>query len=550
MAFGLVHKSERANALQDAVEQELVRREYTAEPDATMAEFITIMVINNKSADLLKPTLTAELDDVIGGHFDPTFTDWVFEQAQRIADGTAISTPAAIESAPAIVAETAPPAAQVKPPVAAADSSTRRPQNRQFNQALSQALPTAQKRTASARSPSPGHSNKIRRTDPPTGPRAMAGGPRDNGPRSLLDRVGGPARNNQNTAPDPMLAQMESMGATPEQAAMMSQMMANGAFPPGIAPGMDMGAMGGDDDEPNGHDGPNGKFNGTVKSANWPVQQRNNNNAFMNQALALSQVTKMDLPTAVVEVAVEDVAVAEIISLGHGAEQSPPAPIAAPTPVTSISPPSYEIPQRPQSPSLCKFGVRCTNAHCRWSHPSPVATPESGVVLSNEPCDNGKNCKDKDCIKSHVSPAVLNPQASQQPPPASHPSTIAQQPSSVPCRFGAACTRQGCTFSHPAKVATPTQPCRYGAGCTKATCQFQHPEGRVLPNSFHRGLSSSTPMVTIKPPEAGSMGASSQNKSVTFNSNKPDGLKAKLEKQMKELEVERSQLQAKLAGKS
>jgi hypothetical protein len=94
-----------------------------------------------------------------------------------------------------------------------------------------------------------------------------------------------------------------------------------------------------------------------------------------------------------------------------------PTPIvpAVPTPLSTPGAPAKEQPQpafvgpdRPQSPTLCKFGLKCTNAHCRYSHPSPVATAESGVVLSNEACENGRACKDKDCIKAHVSPAVLN----------------------------------------------------------------------------------------------------------------------------------------------
>lgn len=86
-----------------------------------------------------------------------------------------------------------------------------------------------------------------------------------------------------------------------------------------------------------------------------------------------------------------------------------PIPTAAPqiTHSTSESRPGFNPPERPQSPTLCKFALKCTNPSCRYSHPSPVATPESGVVLSNDPCENGKNCKDKDCIRAHVSPAVL-----------------------------------------------------------------------------------------------------------------------------------------------
>lgn len=84
-------------------------------------------------------------------------------------------------------------------------------------------------------------------------------------------------------------------------------------------------------------------------------------------------------------------------------------PTALATSTTANAQPPYAVPERPQSPTLCKFGLKCTNVHCRWSHPSPVATPESGVVLSNEACENGINCKDKDCIRAHVSPAILNP---------------------------------------------------------------------------------------------------------------------------------------------
>jgi hypothetical protein len=95
-------------------------------------------------------------------------------------------------------------------------------------------------------------------------------------------------------------------------------------------------------------------------------------------------------------------------------EAIPPAPMSSLAPVPVIAPPAaatpaYAVPERPQSPTLCKFSLKCTNAHCRYSHPSPVATVESGIVLSNDPCEKGRDCKDKDCVKAHVSPAALNP---------------------------------------------------------------------------------------------------------------------------------------------
>ena len=230
-------------------------------------------------------------------------------------------------------------------------------------------------------------------------------------------------------------------------------------------------------------------------------------------------------------------------------------------------------PERPQSPTLCKFGMKCTNAFCRWSHPSPVATTESGVVLTNEACENGKNCKDKDCIKSHVSPAVNLPRKyllpsmpnvershnfcrvpvseqhnsnGVQPSPAATP----HAPNTIPCRFGAACTRPGCTYSHPPRTSQANhfaQQCRFGAGCTRATCPFQHPEGRVLPTTFHRGLSTTSPVVSVQTPEAGSMASPSQHRSVKFNSNK-EGVQEKLAKlEAKKAEAERAVAEAEAA---
>jgi len=87
-----------------------------------------------------------------------------------------------------------------------------------------------------------------------------------------------------------------------------------------------------------------------------------------------------------------------------------PAPRAANAGAETGGRIGYALPERPQSPTLCKFAAKCTNAQCRYSHPSPVATQESGMVLSNDHCEQGKDCKDKDCVKAHVSPAVLNPQ--------------------------------------------------------------------------------------------------------------------------------------------
>ena len=52
-------------------------------------------------------------------------------------------------------------------------------------------------------------------------------------------------------------------------------------------------------------------------------------------------------------------------------------------------------------------------------------------------------------------------------------------PNKKPCKFGAACHRPGCWFSHPTApaltVPTSKKACRNGAECTRSDCKFTHP---------------------------------------------------------------------------
>lgn len=441
-------------------------------------------------------------------------------------------------------------------------------QPRQLPPTMNQSLPSGTKRSASPSSHGP---NKSRRTDVPSGPRAMLRDGRDghgggNAGRSLLERVGPrgpgfPHEQQQPQIPVPpvfqngmvpgvdinaaMAAQMTNPLILQEmmmnQMAMMAQMAgAMGMVPPGsFIPGQpgfqEMGMV-------------NGINNGFVPSHQQRQQQQNVGRRGPHNRGQKPQREEQPTPQF----------------------QSPPTsspPVVAPQPIQSTPTPTstqqrstYVPPERPQSPTLCKYSLKCTNASCRYSHPSPVATQESGMVLSNDPCEQGKDCKDKDCVKAHVSPAVLSPKgerisvffltqslitfslaleqnrpvplsvAHNQPPP------LAQ----MQCRYGTTCTKVGCPFLHP----NSNTPCRYGTGCTRANCHFQHPEGRVLPNSFHRGVSSADPTVMVTPPQTGTLHgpASSQNKTLMLSKEQK---KEALEKKMKELEAQTLELKKK-----
>ncbi|KIJ65918.1 hypothetical protein HYDPIDRAFT_110012 [Hydnomerulius pinastri MD-312] len=602
-----------------------------------MAEYITIMIINNKTA----AQITSELEDLIGSDFDPSFTDWLFVEAAKGAPESEV-VPQSTSTTPSVpqATPTSPKPTSLAQPPASSSSvpDQRRPPNAPrgstgaplYQQALSSALPShglghghgyGQKRTASVRSPSPtGHGPaKTRRTDLPTGPRAMlnnggaggggssAGGP--GGGRSLLDRVGGRNNNAPNAfgRADEIQARIDAVtnntpnGALPPDPSMMM------GFPPGGVPGMDMNGMGGA--APNammlqemmmnqmalmaqmassmgmlnpatgqmmsvgaypgmGQQGDMGMFNGNggpmngggfmqgQGQAQGGVNGRGRGGGRGGRGRGGAsgrggQFGSSPAPSSETQNQPSEPAATP--------SAEPTVPIVAPTPTPASSSSQhipYALPERPQSPTLCKFGTKCTNSQCRYSHPSPVATAESGVVLSTEACEKGKDCKDKDCIKAHVSPAVNTPGAEHQKPPSAHPAASHPHPSShpsnsstnaIPCRFGSSCTRPNCTYSHPTTrpSSSPSQnphfaqQCRFGASCTRATCPFQHPDGRVLPTSFHRGLSTSSPMVSVHTPETGSIGGS-VHRSVTFNNAgkaDKDGVKEKLEKQMRELEA-------------
>ncbi|KAJ3575053.1 hypothetical protein NP233_g1362 [Leucocoprinus birnbaumii] len=458
MPFGLTMGTERANALQQSIQDELTKRGYSPDADPVMAEYITIMVINNKSA----AQITTELEDLIGSEYDPAFTEWLFAEAAKGAAGTEVPPqpqPQTPTPAPANEQLTT----RDPPPHTSRDAPSRPSHQRNgiYQQAVSQATTSgsSQKRSASARSPSPNHPNKSRRTDLPTGPRAMQReGGSGGGSRSLLDRMGGHAGPNRHQR-DEIQARIDNITNTSPE----PNMMMAGAFPGMPMGGMDMNAMAmanplmlqemfmsnmalmqqlssqigmmqgfapppGFNMQGGGVPGDMGMFPGGQNNFNHGNRGRGGGRGGRGAGRGRggSHAGASSSPKPV-----ETTAAAPDTTTSPSQPQGTPAaptttapssipvpvapatnatnPIAAPTPKPAAPQIPYALPERPQSPTLCKFGLKCTNAHCRWSHPSPVATAESGVVLSNEACENGRNCKDKDCIKAHVSPATLNP---------------------------------------------------------------------------------------------------------------------------------------------
>jgi hypothetical protein len=118
----------------------------------------------------------------------------------------------------------------------------------------------------------------------------------------------------------------------------------------------------------------------------------------------------------------------------------------------------------------CKYFPACTKGEkCEFFHPTEVCKffPR---------CSNGNQC-----LFIHQ-----NPFKKARPTPT---------PGAIPCKFGSACTRPDCFFSHPpdrkiaGSTAVPSAPtqtsassekkdivCRYDTSCTKILCPYRHPK--------------------------------------------------------------------------
>ncbi|KAG8965285.1 hypothetical protein FRC03_000750 [Tulasnella sp. 419] len=526
--------SERAVALQTKIRKELAAKGYSTEADTVMAEYITIMLINSKTSD----QITEELKDLIGEEYDPAFTEWLFQE--KIGS---ISHPDPSSIEPSSTNET-PSAHSNQTPTQASTSNSSKPEiatrSRAFpqgqsrpllNQALS-SLPSgtfhtstttnsAQKRTASRRSLSPsGPAHKKRHSELPDRPRAMrdepTSGPATNTRRSLLDRVG--AKSTNIPSPDHVqehinaitqqhqlpLAQVPSLGTFPVNGVNPH----TAAFPMMHAPGFGLpGAgfvaspgSGGSMDATMMAISQIGQIAlqlGLVPGVNGPpsstVNQPGTSDLVDRKGSGRGQPSSRGSAQYVAPHLQQHLKPAQINGIAPVSQSSPSTKAPSTNQTTSNAAP----PSRPLSPTLCKFATACTNAFCRYSHPSPVATVESGVVLSTEPCSKGLECEDKDCLNAHpskaakdVGPGTSTLPHSQAPANAVH----------TNCRFGIHCTRPDCAFLHPPQrtisglvADTSATPCRFGAACTKVTCPFKHPEGRVLPTQFSKGLNGAPP---------------------------------------------------------
>ncbi|RDA92323.1 hypothetical protein CP533_3284 [Ophiocordyceps camponoti-saundersi (nom. inval.)] len=124
--------------------------------------------------------------------------------------------------------------------------------------------------------------------------------------------------------------------------------------------------------------------------------------------------------------------------------------------------------------SVCKYNLNCTNKECKFAHQSPAAPPGVSIDVSDT-CSFGVACKNKKCVGRHPSPATKLAHQSEQDckffPNCHNPRCPFKHPSMPLCRNGPDCSTPNCKFTH---VKTK---CKFNP-CLNPSCMFAHDEGQ------------------------------------------------------------------------
>ncbi len=153
-------------------------------------------------------------------------------------------------------------------------------------------------------------------------------------------------------------------------------------------------------------------------------------------------------------------------------------------------------------PPPCKYQQGCTNPQCAYSHYDAngkiTASPALARLASGAPPPTAAPGADAEMSNGDQT-AVAQPAAIDRPL-----SDAPAQGNMRPCRFGTACTRPDCIFSHPSgrridsTVSSSSAaggggvPCKFGAACYRPDCHFAHPPGRIVQGQQSSSSSSQT----------------------------------------------------------
>lgn len=397
--------------IQGAIQVKLEQHGYSEPGDAVMAEYVTVMLANSKTSE----QITSELSELIGPDYESSVTDWIFDTAipeyytKKIDGGAAAgsTSPAAVAAAPG-----------------ASSSSHAEPTQLQVN-----TIETVQ----DSRDHGRGNGRQQGgRHDLPNRPHGAPGGPRGGQQRGggvFGSAITGVKREGDSSLERPQrrarLSEPNGEGSNGGERSIFDRAGVRAGGPP--------------------------QFGGRRGQQNH-MQQQQQQAAFAGAPQFAPQVIPgsviqsgipglpplhipnnfYQLPPAQQQAIQQQIFQHQLIAAAAANQLFNPQPQAMqqpqqPFPSQHPAPPQQGFPQpnaeqhqqrpkkpskpvrlpdRPSSEELCKYGVDCKNAICKYSHPSPAATKESGLVLSKDVCEKNLDCDDKVSLVKLSQPCI------------------------------------------------------------------------------------------------------------------------------------------------
>lgn len=485
---GILLETPLAEQLNAIVHQKITEEGWSTEEDTSLAEYIVLMLVNGKTQDQISSELASELLQDVDGI--PQFAQWLSDQVALLKNGGDVPTSSTHQQMADATPQSIPDYTENTSEEIPAAYDTDMGDNAPDNASVASKFKLHQDADISDRPKGPKNLHGVR----PSGRGGRMGGQMnkamDRSGDSVLHRVRGQAgagridshtrgtpkgpRGSANRAglqkalgglstgsptqamPNPMMQaggqsnpmmpamspqqQMEFMAMMEQQARMMAQF--TGMVPGAMSPGFQQTGQQTNGQQPSlfdrvqapGRGGRGGRGRGRGFHQNGTA--RNGTSQDANGA-----DTESNAPSSSMEV--------------ESSSQSKP-----------FDP----------STTMCKFNKRCINQDCPYAHVSPAA-PDNITIDMTHTCSFGVACKNSKCTGRHPSPAQLKAHHAEEIcrffPNCANPVCSYKHPTAPPCRNGADCTREGCTFTHHQTM------CRFNP-CTNRNCPYKHAEGQKV----------------------------------------------------------------------
>lgn len=396
--------------LQTAIEKELSQR--FGSDESAMAEYVVVMLQNGKDAQ----GITSELSDLLS-NYDPTFTDWIFQEAARLQADPKQPTGNPDEDQNMQEDQLAPPVSAARgmnPP--SANSHTQQQSSDSIGPKVNHNRP----KNGSRSSPYGAFTSTDGTSSVPKGPRA-----RGNNATSGPVRTPKNSRHNQNPSTDDSIPQMPQFPGFP---------MPPAEFFQNLPLAMRMAGPSANARAP------------SRRCTKWPTCSKGRACTF-GHPVGLCQNTncRRQDGTCVNIHADENIDLSSALQTQEqtevNQEQRNQAKLSKKPNAPNFTGQSKYHDGSDGAPTpLCKFGESCTNRSCHFSHPSPASKNGSSIVLNAEFCPAAIECTDEQCTYSHPSP-------SNKYSPGVRLNDNRPKVDLVPCKFFP-CLNANCRFSH------------------------------------------------------------------------------------------------------